>query len=110
MGVNGWIQDFKLGGAHLQKMGGAKIFGVFLVKNHDFTPKNNIFSNFRGAHAGSAPGVCVMVFNTTVNDIYVVVVSFIVRENQKKSPTGKSLTNCIIPRHEWDSNSQLLCS
>jgi hypothetical protein len=34
-----------------------------------------------------------MVFNTTVNDIYVVVVSFIGRENQKKSPTGKSLTN-----------------
>ena len=109
MGVQGWIQVFKLGGAHLQKMGGAKIVGVFLVKNHDFTPKNNIFSNFRGAHAGSAPRVCVMVFNTTVNDIYVVVVSFIGRENQKKSPTGKSLTNCIIPRHEWDSNSQLLC-
>ena len=31
--------------------GGAKIFGVFRVKNHDFTPKNHIFSNFR-----SAPG------------------------------------------------------
>jgi hypothetical protein len=28
--------------------GGAKIFGVFRVKNHDFTPKNHIFSNFRG--------------------------------------------------------------
>ena len=28
--------------------GGAKIFGVFRVKNHDFTPKNLIFSNFRG--------------------------------------------------------------
>ena len=27
---------------------GAKIFGLFCVKNHDFTPKNNIFSNFRG--------------------------------------------------------------
>jgi hypothetical protein len=24
---------------------GAKIFGVFHVKNHDFTPKNHIFSN-----------------------------------------------------------------
>jgi cellulose biosynthesis protein BcsQ len=23
--------------------GGAKIFGVFRVKNHDFTPKNHIF-------------------------------------------------------------------
>ena len=27
--------------------GGAKIFGVFRVKNHDFKPKNHIFSNFR---------------------------------------------------------------
>ena len=25
--------------------GGAKIFGVLRVKNHDFTPKNHIFSN-----------------------------------------------------------------
>ena len=35
--------------------GGAKIFEVFRVKNHDFTPKNHIFSNFRGARAGCAP-------------------------------------------------------
>jgi hypothetical protein len=27
--------------------GGAKIVGVFRVKNHDFTPKKHIFSNFR---------------------------------------------------------------
>jgi hypothetical protein len=32
--------------------GGAKIFGVFRVKNHDPTPKkNHIFSNFRGARS-----------------------------------------------------------
>ena len=31
-----------------QAEGGAKIFGVFRVKNHDFTQKNHIFSNFRG--------------------------------------------------------------
>jgi hypothetical protein len=34
---------------HLKKLrraeGGAKNFGVFRVKNHDFTPKNHIFSN-----------------------------------------------------------------
>ena len=35
--------------------GGAKIFGVFRVKNHDFTPKNHFFSNYRGARAGCAP-------------------------------------------------------
>ena len=45
---------------HLKKLrraeGGAKILGVFRVKNHDFTPKNHIFSNFRGdAPPGSAP-------------------------------------------------------
>ena len=48
------------GGAHLKKLrraeGDTKIFGVFRVKNHDFTPKNNIFSNFRGeARAGCRP-------------------------------------------------------
>jgi hypothetical protein len=53
----GRIQDFKLGGGHLKKLrqaeGGAKIFGVFRVKNHDFTPKNLIFPILGG---GRAPG------------------------------------------------------
>jgi hypothetical protein len=48
----GRIQDFKLGVAHLKKMrraeGGANILGIFRVKNHDFTPKNHIFSNCEG--------------------------------------------------------------
>ena len=52
----GRIQDFKLGGggggAHLKKLrraeGGTNIFGVFRVKNHDFTQKNHIFSNCGG--------------------------------------------------------------
>jgi hypothetical protein len=35
--------------------GGAKNFGVFRVKNHDYTPKNHIFSNFRGGRAPGAP-------------------------------------------------------
>jgi hypothetical protein len=46
----GRIQDFKLGGAHLKKLrrveGGANIFGVFRVKNHDFAQKNHIFFQF----------------------------------------------------------------
>jgi hypothetical protein len=37
---------------HLKKLrraeGGAKFFGVFRVKNHNFTPKNHIFFNCRG--------------------------------------------------------------
>jgi hypothetical protein len=41
------------GGSQLKKLrraeGGAEIFGVFRVKNHDFTPKKyHIFSNLRG--------------------------------------------------------------
>ena len=48
--VQGRIQDFKLGGVHLKKLrrveGGAKIFGVFRVKNHDFTPKKSYFFQF----------------------------------------------------------------
>jgi hypothetical protein len=28
--------------------GGVKIFGVFRVKNHDFTPKNHLFFNCEG--------------------------------------------------------------
>jgi hypothetical protein len=60
-GSQGRIQDFKLGGggrAHIKKLrreeGGAKIFGVFRVKNHDFTPKNLIFS-ILGGRAPDAP-------------------------------------------------------
>jgi hypothetical protein len=41
---------FQVRGAHLKKLrraeGGAKMFGVFRVKNHDFTPKNLIFSDY----------------------------------------------------------------
>ena len=48
----GRIQDFKLKGAHVKKMrrveGGAKIVGVFRVKNHDVTPKNHIFPMAEG--------------------------------------------------------------
>ena len=43
---------FQVRGTQIKKLrraeGGAKIFGVFRMKNHDFTPKNHIFSNFRG--------------------------------------------------------------
>ena len=47
---------FQVRGVHLKKLrraeGGAKIFGVFRVKNHDFTQKkNHIFSNFGGGGA-----------------------------------------------------------
>jgi hypothetical protein len=50
--LQGRIQDFKLGGAHLKKLRraeeGPKIFGVIRVKNHYFRPKNHIFFNCGG--------------------------------------------------------------
>jgi hypothetical protein len=55
--VSGGDPGFQVrgGGTHLKKLrqaeGGAKIVGVFRVKNHDFTPNNHIFSNFRGWRA-----------------------------------------------------------
>ena len=41
---------FQVRGEALKKIApsGGKIFGVFRVKNHDFTPKNHIFSNCGG--------------------------------------------------------------
>ena len=43
---------FQVRGAHLKKLrrveGGANMFGVFRVKNHDFTPKNHIISIAEG--------------------------------------------------------------
>ena len=57
--LSGADPGFQVRGVHLKKLrrveGNAKIVGVFRVKNHDFTPKNHIFSNFRGACAGCAP-------------------------------------------------------
>ncbi len=50
---------FQARGAQLKKLrraeGGTIIFGVFRVKNHDFTPKNHSFPILGGARAGSAP-------------------------------------------------------
>ena len=50
---------FQVRGAHLKKLRRAKNFGVFRVKNHDFTPKNHIFSNF-SPPPGSTPAMCVI--------------------------------------------------
>ena len=50
--ITGADPGFQVRGAHLEKLGraeeGAKIFGLFRVKNHYFTPKNHIFSNCGG--------------------------------------------------------------
>ena len=50
--IAGADPGFQVRGAHLKKVRrveeGAKYFGVFRVKNHDFTPKNYIVSNCGG--------------------------------------------------------------
>jgi hypothetical protein len=47
----GWIQDFKLGGAHLKKLcraeGGVKMLGVFRVKNHDICSFSTNYTSLR---------------------------------------------------------------
>ena len=48
--LTGADPGFQVRGAHLKKLRrveeGTKIFGVFRVKHHDFTPKNHIFFQF----------------------------------------------------------------
>ena len=67
--VSGADPGFQVRGAYLKKLrraeGGAKSFGVFRVKNHDFTPKNHIFSNFRVRPRWIRP--CVSYTNRYVN-------------------------------------------
>ena len=52
MTYTGMHPGFQVRGVHLKKLrrseGVAKMFGVFRLKNNDFTPKHHIFSNFRG--------------------------------------------------------------
>ena len=52
-----WVYSGADPGFQLRRAeGGAKIFGVFRVKNYDFTPRNHIFSNFReGARRVRSP-------------------------------------------------------
>ena len=46
-GIAGADPGFQVRGCALKEIA-TKMFGVIRVKNHDFTPKNHIFSNFRG--------------------------------------------------------------
>ena len=61
--IQGWIQDFKLGGGRSLKM-----FGVFRVKNHDFTPKNHIFPILGGGGGGGGAREIFGVFHVKNHD------------------------------------------
>jgi hypothetical protein len=49
--MSGADPGFQVRGAHLKKLrraeGGAKIVGVYRVKNHDFAPKKSYFFQLR---------------------------------------------------------------
>ena len=57
-GFSGADPGFQFRGAHLKKLrraeGDAKFFGVFRVKNHDFTPKKIIFFPILGGGGGAS--------------------------------------------------------
>ena len=61
------------GGAHLKKLrraeGGANNFGVFRVKNHDFTPKNHIFPILGGAARRVPPVMVFTMLNNLKRDV-----------------------------------------
>ena len=65
------------GGAHLKKLrrgkGGAKFFGVFRVKNHDFTPTLHIFFQFQEGGAGCTPTGSAPACEYLVQSVYNVV-------------------------------------
>jgi hypothetical protein len=69
--------------------GGAKIFGVFRVKNHDFTSKNHLFSNFRG---GSAPALyhafSSFLLSTAVQYEVIYVIKTVMKYHLKKIDTS----------------------
>ena len=58
-GLSGADPGFQVRGAHFKKLrraeGGAKIVGVFRVKNHDFTPKKSYFFPILGRGVPGAP-------------------------------------------------------
>jgi len=59
--ISGADPGFQIRGVHLAKSrraeGVAKMFGVFRVKNHDFTQKIIFFPILVGARAGDAPWI-----------------------------------------------------
>ena len=62
--ISGADPGFQARGADLKKLrraeGGANIFGVFRVKNHDFTPKILFFPIlWGGGPPGSVPGASI---------------------------------------------------
>jgi hypothetical protein len=84
IGVQGRIQDFKLRGAHLKKLhraeGDVNIFGAFRVKNHHFTPKNHIFSNFLIAHPSNLLMTKILLmFNQNITINFLIIVSYLSR-------------------------------
>ena len=98
------------------------IFGVFRVKNHDFTPKKIIFfSNFRGARAGCAPhhldSPLIFTYNyifhaLVSNNAFIIIITFYKQTTREKKGFLKlssihiyvTVQNCHIrrkKRQQW---------
>ena len=98
--------------------GGTKIVGVFYVKNHDFTPKNHIFSNFRGGVRWIRPWVSsvrfyILIFSETTGQIkfgrnvhwMVLYKMFCFFPSSKNPAQKKSITNLLFICFLWGLSS-----
>ena len=72
---------FQVRGAHLKILrraeGGTKMFGVFRVKNYDFTPKKSYFSNFSGGGGGCVPPGSTPALYNLLNTIFLQAVAIL---------------------------------
>ena len=86
------------------------LFRFALYKYPDFTPKNDIFSNFRGAHAGSAPVLwCLIPLSTIFMSWWWVLLVEKTRKNHRPvshwqtvsslAMSGTRTHNCCVYRH-----------
>jgi hypothetical protein len=69
--------------------GGAKIFGIFRVKNHDFTPKLFFLPILGGRAPGAPPGSAPDIYDTRRVIHMVKFVESLVGDRRKKTEQGK---------------------
>jgi hypothetical protein len=73
--------------------GGAKSFGVFRVKNHDFTPKNHFCPILGGGGGGGGGAGCATWFRPCYTHVYAVTKGIIIKEMLEKTKEGAACHN-----------------
>jgi hypothetical protein len=68
------------------------MFGVFRVKNHDFTPTNLIFYNFRGAPG--APPLDPPLMYMSIVEQYILAIVFVLRYDRYIFSVERAFINC----------------